>query len=166
MSPFPLSFLGLMLASGCFAAVDLRWVPADGLTVACLVAIFATAPLQVVAGLLSLVQGDVAAGCGALLLGLSWGIEGIAASHLPGGQSAAGLGAFMIVVSLAAAVPVILGRSRPLVASVVALSGLRFAVSGIAAITDTVAWRDASGVVSLVVALVAWVAALATGARR
>ncbi len=159
VSPLPLSFLGVALASGTFGVVDLRWVPVPALAVAALVAVLATAPLQVLAGLVALAQGDAPGALGALLLGVCWAVTG-ATFLVPAGEHSSGRGVFLVVACVATAVPVIAGSSRPVIAGVVALSGLRFGVSGVAELTGGSSWLEASGILSLALAVIALAAAL------
>ncbi len=160
-TPLPLSFLGVMLASASFSGVELHWVPAAQAHVVALVALLATAPMQLLAAVLAFSTRDPSAGTGAAVLAGSWAVVGTTTVTSPPGSHSSGLGLVLLVAACALVVPVAAGVSKPLAAVVMATSGLRFAVTGVYQLVATSAWREAAGLLGLVLSGVALYAALA-----
>lgn len=160
-TPLPLAFLALLLATVAYSAVQLGWVPATQGRLAGLTAVVATAPLQAVAAVLGFGARDPVAGTGCGLLSGTWAVTGISTLTSPPGATNPGLGVLLITAGVAVLVPALAGRSKLVPALVMAVAGLRFAVTGVYEASASPAWRTAAGWTGLVVGAVALYAALA-----
>lgn len=160
-NPLPLSFLGLGLASVTFAVVELGWVPSGQEKVAALVALLVALPLQGLASVLGLMARDPVAGTGAGLLAATWATVGVVTLVSPQSRRVPVLGVLLVAAAAGTLVPVVAGSSNPLAALVMGLSGLRFGLTGVSQLASAPEWQTVAGAAGVVLALVAWYAALA-----
>ncbi|MBX6382791.1 MAG: hypothetical protein IRZ07_07420 [Microbispora sp.] len=160
-SPLPLGFLGLALATTAFAAVELGWVPAAQAHHVALAALLFTAPLQFLVSVLAFRARDPVAGAAMGILSGTWAvIGGVTLTSAPGTASAA-LGVVLLTSAAAMLVPALAGLPAMAAAAVMAMSATRFAITGVYELTASAAWRTAAGVAGLVLAVIAYYAALA-----
>lgn len=160
-TPLPLGFIGLLVATVCFSAVQLRWVPPDeGHAVALGVLVF-TVPAQLVAAVFGFLARDPVAGTGMGVLAGTWAAVTLVTLTSPPGASSSGLGTLLLVAGLAMLVPAAAATTKLVAAGVMGLSALRFAVTGLAHLTASAGWRTAAGWVGLALGLFALYAALA-----
>ncbi|MDP5181826.1 hypothetical protein QOZ88_04190 [Blastococcus sp. BMG 814] len=160
-TPLPISFLGLALASTVFAVVELGWLAPDQGRVAALVAVAATVPLQLLAAVFGFLARDPVAGTGCALMAVTWAVTGLTTLTSPPGATVPGLGVLLLAAGAGTLVPATAGSATPLPAAVLALVGVRFAVTGVYQLTASPAWGATAGWVGLGVAGVAAYAALA-----
>jgi succinate-acetate transporter protein len=144
-----------------YAAVELGWIPATETKTAALAVLLATAPLQGLASIFGFLSRDPVAATGFGVLAGIWAVIG--ASSLAGapGATSSGLGIVLLAASAALLVPVISAIIKPAAAAVMAFAAVRFAVTGIAELTDDHAWLVAAGIVGIALGVVALYAALA-----
>ena len=151
-SPLTIGLSGLCIASLVQSGFDLRWIATSQATQVGLILVIGPLILQLVACVFSYLARDGAAGAATGILATSWGALGLV--HIvsaPGSRSGAlGLlllsaGATLTLSALAVAV------AKPLPALVFMLAATRFYISGIYELGAGGAWRDAAGVVGLVV---------------
>lgn len=161
-TPLPLGFLALALATTMFSAVQLGWIDADQGRVAGYTALFATAPLQLLASVFGFLSRDPVAATGMGLLSGTWAITGLTTLTNPPGAAGQGLGVLLVVAGLAMLVPAAVAMSSKIVpAAVMALAGTRFIVTGVYGVTASSAWEAVAGWVGVALAALALYAALA-----
>jgi succinate-acetate transporter protein len=168
-TPLPLGFLGLTVATGAFAAVQLGWVAADQGRFAAYAALLFTAPVQLLASVLGFFARDPVAGTGMGILAGTWAAFAVATLTSPPGALSPGVGALLVLAALALLVPAAAAMRKLVVAGVIALSALRFLLTGVAMTTGDHGWLTAAGWSGIVLAAVSLYAALALeleGAQR
>ncbi len=159
-TPLPLGFLGLLVATTGFSALQLGWLaPEQGRVVALGVLAF-TVPVQLIASTYGFLARDPVAGTGMGVLAGTWAAAGLATSTSPPGSSSAGLGVLFVAAALAMLVPTAAAGEKLAAAGVMGLSACRFALTGIAEITGDPTWYTVAGVTGLVLAAAALYAAL------
>jgi uncharacterized protein len=160
-SSLPLGFLALAVATIPFTAVQLGWVaPAEG-RVAAIGAVAATVPLQLLASVLGFLARDVVAATGMGVLAGTWGTVGLTTATSPPGAVSPGLGVFLLTAGICMWVPAAAATAKRVPATVMALAGVRFAVTGAYHLTGSAGWQATAGWVGLLLGLVAIYAALA-----
>jgi succinate-acetate transporter protein len=160
-SPLPLGFLGLFVATLSFSAVQLGWVAqAQGSTVA-LAALVLTVPVQLIASVFGFLARDPVAGTGMGILAGTWATAGLATLTSPPGATSPGLGVVLLCSGAAMLVPAAGGRQKTVAASVMALSSLRFMVTGVAEVSGAPGWMTLAGWTGVVLAALSLYAALA-----
>ena len=160
-TPLPLGFLALVLATAGFSTVQLSWVPPTEGRVAGLTAVFATVPLQLLASVMGFLARDPVAATGMGILTGTWAVVGITTLTSPPGAVSDGLGVFLVVAGICMLVPAVSAGSKLVPAAVMALAGVRFAVTGAYHLTGSAGWKTTAGWVGLALAVVALYAALA-----
>lgn len=161
-TPLPLGFLALAVSTIMFGAVQLSWIPpADG-RIAGLTALGATAPLQLLASGIGFLARDSVAATGMGVLAGTWAVVGLTTLTSPPGATSEGLGVFLISAGLAMFLTAAGAMGSKLVpAAVMTLAGVRFVVTGIYDLSASGGWKAAAGWVGLLLAAVAFYAALA-----
>ncbi len=161
-NPLPLGFLALAAGTLLLASLQLRWLaPADGEQVALILVAFVF-PLQLVSSIFGYLARDVVAGTGMGVLAGTWlSIALIRLTSAPGSTSDA-LGVFLLVAGLAMTVPAAAAISGKLVpVAILTTTALRFATAGLYELTTADGWRILTGVVGLVLFVLAVYGALA-----
>jgi len=160
-SPLPLGFLGLFVATLAFSSVQLGWVSqSQGSTVA-LAALVLTVPVQLIASVFGFLARDPVAGTGMGILAGTWATVGLSTLTSPPGATSSGLGVVLLCVGAAMLVPAAGGREKTVAASVMTLSALRFAVTGVAEINGAASWMTLAGWTGVLLAALSLYAALA-----
>lgn len=160
-SPLPLGFLALAVATTCFAAVQLGWVPqAQGSTVALGVLVL-TVPLQLLAAVMGFLARDPVAATGMGILAGTWAAACLATLASPPGASSPGLGVLLLASATCLLVPAAAARTKAVPALVIAGSAARFAVTGVAELDGGRGWLSAAGWVGIGLAGLSLYAALA-----
>lgn len=163
-TPLPVGMLALAVGSIVLAGQQLRWVSVDQNHVIALCLFGFVVPLQMISfvfGYLSRDEGTASAL--ATLSGTWFAIALVTNASAPGTRSG-GLGLLLIAASGALLVPIaVIASSKPLVASVLLLTGARFLTTGLYQLDLDSTWRSASGVIGVVVAGLAWYSAVAFG---
>ncbi|MFC5381439.1 hypothetical protein [Aquipuribacter nitratireducens] len=160
-TPLPLGFLGLAVATTAFAVLQLGWLPPEQGRVVALAALLFTAPVQLLASVFGFLARDPVAGTGMAVLSGTWVVVGYVTLTTAPGASSAGLGVLLVLSALALSVPAAAARTKLVPAAVIALSALRFAVTGVAELTGSAGWSSAAGATGLVLGALALYAALA-----
>jgi uncharacterized protein len=151
-SPLTIGMSGLAIASLVQSGLDLRWIPVTQAHAVGLILLAVPFVLQLVACVFSYLARDGAAGAAVGVLATTW--AGVGAVHLissPGSRSGA-MGLLLLaaggVLALSALAVCV---AKPLPGLVFLASAVRFALAGIYELGATSAWRDAAGIVGLVV---------------
>lgn len=168
-TPMPLGFLALSLATVIFSAVELGWIAPTQGQVAGLVAVAATAPLQLTASVFGFLTRDPVAATGMAILSGTWALVGLTTLMSPPGTTSPGLGVLLITSAIATMVPASAGSAKLVPAGVMVLTGIRFALTGVYQLTGSGGWQTTAGAFGLVVGVAAVYAALALeleGAHR
>jgi succinate-acetate transporter protein len=164
-TPLPLTFVGLLLATMILSGLELGWIPASETHDAGWALIAVPIPLQLTAGIFGFHGRSATAATGSSVLAAAW--LGIALNLIewqPGSftpSHAVGMLAFPVGAALLVPAASDLRAGAPLPAAVLIATSARFAVTGIAAMTESNSLRTATGVVGCVVAVLAFYAALA-----
>jgi succinate-acetate transporter protein len=159
--PLPLGFLALAVGTLVLSALQLGWVaPTEGRVVA-LTALGFTAPLQLLAAVLGFQARDTIAGTGMGLLSGTWAVIGLVMLTSPPGATSDALGAMLLGAGLSLLVPAASAVGKPAAAAVLGTAALRFALTGVAHLSDSTAWKTAAGLTGLMLALLALYAATA-----
>jgi uncharacterized protein len=160
-TPLPLGFLALVLATTMFSAVQLGWIPPTEGRVAGLTALLATVPLQLLAAVMGFRARDPVAATGMGVLTGTWAVVGLTTITSPPGAVSKGLGVFLLVAGVCMLVPAVSAGAKLVPGAVMALAGVRFAVTGGYHLTAAVDWKAAAGWTGLALAVLALYAALA-----
>ena len=160
-TPLPLGFLGLFVATLSFSSLQLGWIPETQGSVVALAALGLTVPVQLLAAVFGFLSRDPVAGTGMGILAGTWAAAGLATLTAAPGTTSPGLGMVLIASGLAMLVPAAAGRQKVVAATVMALSALRFLLTGTAEMSAAPAWMTAAGWAGVVLAGVSLYAALA-----
>jgi succinate-acetate transporter protein len=151
-SPLTVGMSGLAIASLVESGLDLRWIPASQSTQVGLIMLAVPFVLQLLACVFSYLARDGAGGAQLGVLATTW--AGLGLVHIvsaPGSRSSA-LGLLLLAsggMLLLSAVAVSSGKPLPGVVFLAAAA--RFGLAGIYELGAGSAWRDAAGIVGLVV---------------
>jgi uncharacterized protein len=161
-NPLPLGFLALAGATLIVSGLQLEWLqPADGKDVALILIAFVF-PLQLLVAVFGYLGRDVAAGTGMGLLAGTWLSVGLVKLTSAPGSTSDALGLFLLVAAIAMLIPAAAAGSGKLIPlGVLAITGLRFATTGLYELTASPTWQDIAGVTGLVLCALALYAALA-----
>jgi len=160
-TPLPLGFLALFAATLSFATMQLGWVPKDqGATIALGVLVL-TVPAQLVASIMGFLARDPAAATGMGVLAGTWAAVSLATLTSPPGATSAALGVILFAAAAAMVVPAVAGHAKVVGSAVMALSAVRFAVTGVAQVSGAKGWLTAAGWTGIALAALAFYAALA-----
>jgi len=161
-NPLPLGFLALAAATLLVSGLQLEWLkPSDGKAVALILIAFVF-PLQLLASILGYLARDVVAGTGMGVLAGSWLSVALVQLTSPPGSTSDALGLFLLIAAVAMLVSAGAATTGKLVpATVLATTALRFAVTGAYQVTAGPDWKQAAGIVGLVLCAFAVYAALA-----
>ncbi len=160
-TPLPLGFIALAAATTVFGAVQLGWLAADQGRVAAQAALAFTVPLLLLATVLGFLTRDPVAGTGMAVQAGTWAAVGTVTLASPPGTHSAALGVVLLVSAAAQAVSTVAAITKLTAAAVMALSAVRFAVTGVADLTANHTWLQAAGVCGLALGVVALFAAMA-----
>ena len=161
-TPLPLGFLALAAGTLLLAGLQLGWIEqAEGDGVALIILAFVV-PLQGLASILGFLTQDVGVGTGMGILSGTWAATALVTLDLPPGGTSDALGLFLVTAGAALLIPATVAASQALVpAAVMATAAVRFALTGVAELTGSVAWRHAAGIVGVILAGLAFYAAAA-----
>ena len=164
-SPLPLGFLGLAGATLVVAGLNLGWIGVEETTLAALLLIAFTVPLQFVASLFGFLARDGVVSTGMGLLSGIWLATALVLLASEPGSTSDALGLFLLLGGTAMLVPASAAAPLKLVpALVLGTAGVRFLVTGVYHLSGNDAWREAAGVLGLVLTplavYAAWAAAL------
>ena len=161
-TPLPLGFLALAVGTLMLAGLQLGWVDqAEGGLVALMILAFVV-PLQGLASILGFLTRDVGVGTGMGILSGTWAATALVTRDLPPGGTSDALGLFLVAAGAALLIPATVAASQKLVpAAVMTTAALRFALTGVAELTGSAAWKHTAGVVGVILAGLAVYAAAA-----
>jgi succinate-acetate transporter protein len=160
-TPLPMGFLALAVATSVFGALQLGWIPPSQGHVAGLAALVLTAPLQLVASVLGYLARDPVTATGMAILSGTWAVLGLGTLLSPPGATSGGLGVLLLVSAAAMLIPALVGVSKLAAAGVMALTAVRFGVTGWYELTGTATAETTAGAVGIALAVLAFYAALA-----
>jgi uncharacterized protein len=150
-SPLTIAMAGLAIGSLIQSGVDLRWISVSETRQVGLILLAAPFVLQMLGAVFAYLARDGAAGAGVGVLAVTW--AGIGLVHLvsvPGSRSGA-LGLLLLASGGALALSAVaVSIDKPLPGSVFAVAAVRFALAGVYELGAGATWRDAAGVVGLV----------------
>jgi succinate-acetate transporter protein len=161
-SPLPIGFLGLAVGSFALAGLQLGWIAASQGHWVALCLLGFVVPLQAVSFVLGLLARDQAAGTGMGLLTGTWFAIGLVLLGSKPGQVSGGLGLLLLGSALALLVPVaVAAAAKPIGSVVIGTTVLRFATAAAYELTGDETWKTVTGVIGIVLSLLAWYAAAA-----
>jgi uncharacterized protein len=161
-SPLPLGLLALAVATFILAGLQLSWVPLAQQHTAGLVILTFAVPLQMLSCVYGFTARDSAAGTGMALQAGGWFSIGITTFTGQPGKASPALGLLLVGAATVLLVPAITASLSKLLASLVmALTSVRFYLTGAYELSSSTHWKDAAGVAGLVLAVVACYAGLA-----
>jgi succinate-acetate transporter protein len=153
---------GLAIASLVQSGFDLRWVAISQSLEVGLILLAVPFVIQGLAAIFGYLARDGAAGSAMGVLASSWLAIGLLHVFSAPGHRSGALGLMLLasagVLTLSG---VAVGTAKPLPAAVFTMVGLRFALAGIYELGATAAWRDAAGIIGLVVVAMAGYCVLA-----
>jgi len=161
-APLPIGLYALAAASLVLAGLQLGWIaPAEGKSVALVLLGFAFLG-QLLASVLSFLSRDGTVGTTMAVLALSWLVIGLVMFRSPPGRTSDALGLFLIFTATAMLLNAATVVSTKVVAAGVFLvAALRFLATAVYELTDAVGWERTSGVLGLILFLLAIYAAFA-----
>lgn len=161
-TPLPLGFLGLFVATGVMAGLELGWVPKDQGHVLSIGILLLTVPVQLIACVYGFLVRDLVAGTGMGVLAGTWGLIAVTTLLSPPGAMSAGLGLFLVMAGTALCVPAAAaGQSKLLAASVNLTTAVRWWLTAVYELGAPHVWETAAGSVGVALAVLALYAALA-----
>jgi succinate-acetate transporter protein len=151
-SPLTIGMAGLAVASLLQSGFDLRWIDVTQATQVGVILLAVPFVLQLLASIFSYLARDGAAGAAIGVLATTW--AGMGLVHIvsvPGSRSGA-LGLLLLAAGAVLAFSgLAVAGAKPLPALVFLLAAVRFILAGIYELGGTSVWRNAAGVVGLVV---------------
>jgi uncharacterized protein len=161
-SPLPLGLLALAVGTFTIAGVQLSWIPAAQAPDAGLAVLSFVVPLQAVSFIFGFLARDTAASTGMALQAGGWFSIGLITYTSQPGQSSPALGLVLAGAATVLLVPAVTASlGKPLAGLVMALTSVRFYLTGGYELSAATGWKDAAGIVGLVLAIVALYAGLA-----
>ena len=161
--PVSLGLFGLAAAALVLSGLQLGWVPQHLSSQVGLILVAFAFPAQVVTGLLSYFARDGATATAMSVLGLSWLVLGLLTLTAPPGTRSETLGLFLVLAALAVGLTgITAGLSKLVMALVLLTASLRFLLTGIYQLTGGEAWKSMSGILGLLLVVIAVYAAWAS----
>ena len=160
-SPLPLGFAALAVGAMLTAALQLHWLAASQQHGVAATLLWFVAPLQLLACLIGFAARDVATATGMGVLAGSWAVLGFSGltSSQPTSQA---VGVTLLCSAALLLIPATTALQGKLVPGLVlGTAAVRFGCAGMYELYPGSGWRVAAGVVGLVLALLAFYAALA-----
>ncbi len=159
-TPLPLGFLAQFVATGSFAAVQLGWVAESQDVIVALGVLVLSVPLELLASVMGFLARDPVASTGMGILAGTWAAASLITLRTPPGASVDALGVILIASATALVVPAIAGKGKGAAAAVIAMSSLRFALTGVAELSSSPTWLAVAGWAGIALAAVSFYAAL------
>jgi hypothetical protein len=161
-SPLPLGLLALAVATFTLAGLQLSWVSLAQWRDTGLGILAFAVPLQALSSVYGFLARDTAAGMGMALQAGGWLAIGATIYGGRAGQTSGALGLLLIGAATALLVPATTAAPTKVLAGVVmALTALRFYLTGAYELSAAAPWKEAAGITGLVLAAVALYAGLA-----
>lgn len=161
-TPLPVGMIALAVGSILLCGPQLKWVPvAQTHTIAlCLVAF--VVPLQLISFVISYLSRDEGTASALATLAGTWLAAGLVLNTSPPGHRSSALGLLLFGATAALLIPIVVtAASKPLISVVLLVTAARFLTSGLYEVHAGSTWRDVAGVIGIVVAVLAWYAAIA-----
>jgi succinate-acetate transporter protein len=160
--PMSLGFLGLAGATFVVAGLNLGWVAASEQKKVALIVIAFTVPLQLLASIIGFLARDGVAATAMGLLSGTWLAQALVLVTSPPKATSDALGLFLLLAMVAIWVPASSALTSKLVpVAVLGTAGIRFGVTGMYQLTASDAWKQAAGVIGILLAALAVYAAYA-----
>ena len=160
-NPLPIGLLALVISTVSVAALQLGWIPpGQSVQVGRIVVVLALA-VQLPGAAFGFLARDPAAGTGMALLGGTWLSIGLTLALGRPGSTSAGLGVVLLAATAALTVPVAAALAKPVTSIVLAVSAIRFALTGVVQLCGRPMWEVVAGVSGLALGVVALYAAMA-----
>jgi hypothetical protein len=161
-NPLPLGFLALAAGTLVLAALQLRWLPASESGQVAVILMAFVFPLQLISSVFGYLARDVVAGTGMGVLAGSWLSIALIQLTSPPGSTSDALGVFLLVAGLAMTIPALAAVSGKLVpVAILGTTAVRFATAGLYELTAAGTWRVLTGIVGLLLFVLAVYGALA-----
>ena len=161
-SPLPLGLLALAVATFTLAGLQLSWIPLAQQRYAGLVILTFAVPLQLLSCIYGFIARDSAAGTGMALQAGGWFSIGMTTFIGGQGKASPALGLLLIGTATVLLVPALTASLSKLLASLaMALTSVRFYLTGAYELSSATYWKDAAGIAGLVLAVMAFYAGLA-----
>jgi len=159
-TPLPLGFLGLMLATSTFSALQLGWVPVGESSTAGLAALFFTVPLQLLAAAIGFWARDPVAATGLAVQSGLWAVTAVVTLTSPPGTTSPLYGVVLLCCAAALLVPAFSGVAKYVASAVFVTTAVRTALLAVYELTSVAALETAAGAVGLALGALALYAAL------
>jgi succinate-acetate transporter protein len=151
-SPFTVGMSGLAIASLVQSGFDLHWLGRNQGHQVGVILLAAPFVLQLLACVFAYLARDGAAGAALGVLACSWAAIGLVHLVSPPGSRSGAIGLLLLSAgSVLALTAVAIVSLKPLPALVFLLAAVRFALGGLYQLGAAGAWRDAAGLIGLVV---------------
>jgi uncharacterized protein len=151
-SPLSLGMSALGIASLVQSGFDLRWVAPDQSAKVGLILLAVPFVLQLLASIFSYLARDGASGSALGVLATTWLAIGLVHLTSTSGSRSGALGLLLLAsAGMLALASLSVGSAKPLPGTVFMIEAIRFALAGIYELGAAGAWRDAAGIVGLVV---------------
>jgi uncharacterized protein len=164
-TPLPLTFLGLVAATTILSGLELHWIPAADARLTGWTLLAVPLPLQLTASIFGFHGRSATAATGSSVLAAAWlGIALALINASPGSFTPSrpvGMLAFAVAAGLVVPAAADARGGSPLTTAALGLASIRFVLTGITAMTASPGLKTATGIVGLIVAAVAFYAALA-----
>lgn len=155
-NPLPLGLFALAAGTLTLAALQLGWVPKREMEEISLVLVGFVAPLQFLTAIFGFLSRDGIAADGFGLLAGTWTVIGLVGLAAGPGSTSGALGIFLLAVAVLLLAPALGSWSTKAVAAAVLMTAaLRFATTAVYELSGAVAWERITGVVGLVLFLLA-----------
>jgi hypothetical protein len=161
-NPLPLGFVGLAGGTLILTGEQVGWVPTAQAHLVAVAVLLVAVPLQLLASLFGFLSRDPAAATGMGTLAAAWAATGVLTLLSPPGAHSPVLGLLLFFVAAAVLLAAgVAAMSKLLAAGVLALAGVRFAVTGVYEYRGGTAWMHTAGWIGLALCVVALAAAAA-----
>lgn len=168
-TPFPITFLGLAIATTVYAGYETKVLPAADFHTVGWVVVAMPVPMQFLAAVWGMIRGELAAATGSAVLTATWLALALATINgtpgAPGPTRAESLFLFAAAAGLMISVATELVEASVVPALVMLATSVRFALTGVSGFTHTQGWATAAGVAGFVLAGVAIAGAFAIELR-
>jgi succinate-acetate transporter protein len=161
-NPLPLGFIALATGTLLLSGLQLGWLePTEGRQVATILLAF-VAPLQLIASIFGFLARDAVAGTGMGILAGTWLSSALVTAQLPPAATSHTLGLLLLIAAAAMLMPAAAAAlGKVLATAVLTTTAIRFAVTGVYQLTAAEAWKEAAGLIGVVLAAVALYTAFA-----
>jgi uncharacterized protein len=155
-SPLPIGFFGFAMGTLIFSLYELKVIPQDELHTVALLLLGSVFPMQLASGLLAYLGRDTPGATAITLLATSWLGLGVVLVGSPPGETSSAVGVYVLAVAAALLIFGILSFKGKVILGVAMLvAAPRYALLGLYELTGTIALSKASGVLGLVLVVIA-----------